>query len=147
MSRSNSPGSRARFRSARNILWPMHLRSSILPTCRATYDSLDTFWVFGLLRNILADVLILTLCQLVDVVLEDHFPVAQHEKTHGDVAVLAFRQRPHLICLLVELMSCHGESVLQAMGHQQRAGLMDIPLFHDQFDDGIGSDGIEAAGG
>src|SRR5207244_3436924 len=94
------------------------------------------------LRNVLADVLILTVCQFVDVAVEDHFPVAQHEKTHGDVAVLAFGQYPHLICLLIELMSCHGESVLQAMGHQQRAGLMDIPLFHDQFDDGIGSDGI-----
>src|SRR5580700_5327721 len=52
-------------------------------------------WTLG---NVLADVLILTVCQLVDVAVEDHFPVAQHEKTHGDVAVLAFGQYPHLIC-------------------------------------------------
>src|ERR1700722_7158770 len=44
-------------------------------------------------------------------------------------------------------MRGHGEGILQAMGDHERAGFIYIALFHDQFDDGVGSDGIQSSGG
>ena len=53
----------------------------------------------------------------------------------------------HAVGLLIELMRGHGEGILQAVRDQQGAGLVYIALLHDQFDDGVGSYRIKAAGG
>src|ERR1700745_2131877 len=42
-------------------------------------------------------------------------------------------------------MSRHGESVLKAVSHHESAGFVDIPLFHDEFDDRIRGYRIESA--
>ena len=63
--------------------------------------------------------------------------VAQDEETHGYIAVLTFGQRPQLTGLRIKFVRRERERILQPMGHQQGTGAVDIPLLHDQFDDGV----------
>ena len=61
--------------------------------------------------------------------------------------MLARRQRHDVVGFLVKLVGGHGEGILQAMRYHERAGVVNIPLFHDQFDDGIRGHRIETARG
>src|ERR1019366_6757056 len=99
------------------------------------------------LRNIFANVVVARSGEMVTVAIEDDFGVAQDQEAHGHFAMLAFGQHDHLVGGLVELVRCHGEGILQAMGHHKGAGIVDVALFHDEFDDGVRSYRIESAGG
>src|ERR1017187_9596882 len=75
--------------------------------------------------------------------------VVEHEELHAwvDAVVRAvLGDRNHAFGGVVAVGG-EGEGVLQAMGDEQRCGVGDVALLHDQLDDGGGGDGIEAAGG
>ena len=99
------------------------------------------------LRDIFPDVFVLGVGQLADVAVERHFSVAQNQKTHGRIAVLPTGQGAHLIGPSVELVRCHGKSILQAVGYQQGTGSIDVALLHDEFHDRVGSHRIESTRG
>ena len=56
-------------------------------------------------------------------------------------------ERLHVVLVAIEAMGGHHPGVLQAVRHHQGAGLVDVALFEQQFDDGGGGDGIKAGGG
>src|SRR5205823_2426772 len=62
---------------------------------------------------------------------KDNLPFAQDEECHRYFSTSPTGQRPHLVCIPVEIMGGHDKGILQAMRHEQRARLEDITLFHD----------------
>src|ERR1700674_2016455 len=101
---------------------------------------------YQLLRNILANIVVARGDELLSVAIEDHFPIAQDKEAHGHFPTLPLGYRDHAIGRLVELMSRHGEGILKAVGHHEGAGLVDVALFHDEFDNRIRGYRIESAG-
>ena len=79
------------------------------------------------------------------IAIENDLFVAQNQEAAGHFAMLAFRQSHHLVGGLIELMSGHGEGILQAMGHQERTGLVDVALFHDQINNRVRCHRIKSA--
>src|SRR5208283_5842423 len=78
--------------------------------------------------------------------LENNASVAENQELGVKVSSAPVRHWQHFVLLAIEVMTGHGKGVLQAVCHQQRAGLIDVALLHDQLDDCVGSDGIESAG-
>src|SRR5580700_7578010 len=98
-----------------------------------------------LLRNIFPDVFVLGVGQLANVAVENNFAVAQNQKTHGHVAILAAGQHAQLAGLRIEFMRRQGKRILQAMRHQQGTGAVHVALLHDQIHNRIGSHWIKPA--
>src|SRR5260370_3710508 len=101
---------------------------------------------YQLLRNMLANIVVARSDELLSVAIEDDFPIAQDKEAHGHFPTLPLGYRDHAIGRLVELMSRHGEGILKAVGHHEGAGLVDVALFHDEFDNRIRGYRIESAG-
>src|SRR5882724_1223995 len=91
----------------------------------------------SILRNVFANVVVARGGQLTGIAIENYFAVFQNQEAHRHFATLTFGQRDHLVGGFVEVMGRHGEGILKAMSHHQRAGLVHVALFHDEFDDGI----------
>src|SRR5208283_1627081 len=66
----------------------------------------------------------------------------------GSVVVdLALGKRDHATLFAVKTMGAECEGVLKPVGDQQRWRSAHVALLHDEFDDGVGGDRVEAARG
>src|SRR5271167_1801581 len=83
------------------------------------------------LRDVFPDVFVLGVSELLQVTVEDHFAIAQDQKTQGNQAMLSRREQDNVVGLLIELMGGHGESVLQAVRDHQSAGPVHVALLHN----------------
>ena len=99
------------------------------------------------LRDVLANIFILRSRQLMNVAVEDDLSIAEDQETQRNLTMHSGRQRHHAVGFFVELMSRQGESVLQAMGHQKSAGMVDVALLQDQFNNRVRGHGIKASCG
>ena len=73
-------------------------------------------------------------------------PFVEHEEG-GVVVGLALGKRDHATLFAVETVGAERECVLKPVRHQQRWSGVHVALLHDEFDDGVGGDRIEAARG
>ena len=78
------------------------------------------------------------------IAVENTFPSRRIRNAIGTSLGSVGQRRTMLSC--DQIVGRHGEGVLQTVGHQQRTGLVDIALLHDEFDDRCGGDRVEAAG-
>jgi hypothetical protein len=83
--------------------------------------------------------------QIVRGAIEDHVPVVQHKKV-GFWIEVAVRVGNHVVLSTVEVMCGQRKGVLKAVGDQQRTGVVNITLLHDQLNDGGRSDRVQASG-
>ena len=77
---------------------------------------------------------------------EDQMPFVEHEEG-GVVVDLAFGKRHHATLFAVEMVGAEREGVLKPVSHQHRWSGPHVTLLHDEFDDGVGGDRIEAPRG
>src|SRR5258708_4953511 len=110
---------------------------TIAPESLRRLPNWPDYQITQFLRDVLPYVFVLRLPEGTQVAVEDYLAIAQDQKAHGYFAMLSGRKRNHAAGLPVELMRGHGEGILQAMRDQQGAGLENIALLHDQFDDGV----------
>ena len=81
---------------------------------------------------------------------EDYVALVEDEELYAGVDALfgaVFGDGLHAACRGVVAVGGHDEGVLEAVGDDERGGVLDVALLHDELDDGGGGDGVEAAGG
>src|SRR5712691_7667737 len=94
---------------------------TIAPESLRRLPNWPDYQITQFLRDVLLYVLVLRLRQRLEVAVENYFAVAQDQKAHRHLAMLARRKRDDVVGLLVELMGGHGEGILQAVTDQQGA--------------------------